>query len=87
MKRFAFAVSVPAVLALAACSGSNQDQVNNVEMNQPATDLNALSDAAANDAANAEADALGNQEQQLEDENADNTVNPSDAQEQNVSGM
>jgi hypothetical protein len=56
-------------------------------MNQPATDLNALSDAAANDAANAEADALGNQEQQLEDENADNTVNPSDAQEQNVSGM
>jgi hypothetical protein len=87
MKRFAFAVSVPAALALAACSGSNQDQVNNVEMNQPATDLNALSDAAANDAANAEADALGNQELQREDETADNTVNPSDAQEQNVSGM
>ena len=87
MKRLAFAVSGTAALMLAACSGSNQDQVNNVEMNQPATDLNALSGDAANDAANSEADALGNQEQQLEDQNADNTLNPSDAQEQNVSGM
>ena len=51
MKRLAFAVSGTAALMLAACSGSNQDQVNNVEMNQPATDLNALSGDAANDAA------------------------------------
>ena len=38
----------------------------------------------------AEDAALGNQQQQLNDENAtapDNTTNPSDAQEQNVSGM
>ena len=57
-------------------------------MNQPAADLNGLADDAANDAANAEADALGNQQDQLEQENVtDNTVNPADADEQNVSGM
>lgn len=87
MKRLAFAVAGIASLALAACSGNNQDQVNNVEMNQPEADLNALSSDAANDAANAEADALGNQQDQLENETADNTLNPSDAQEQNVAGM
>jgi len=41
---------------------------------------------AANDAANAEAAALGTQEQQLEQENAA-ASNPSDEQEQNVAGM
>jgi hypothetical protein len=85
MKRLAFAMIGTAALGLAACGGNNQDQVNNVELNQPASDLNALSGEAANDAAN-ETAALGNQQQQL-DENADNTANPSDAQEQNVSGM
>ena len=86
MKRLAFAMIGTAALGLAACGGNNQDQVNNVELNQPASDLNALSSEAANDAAN-EAAALGNQQQQLQNENADNTANPSDAQEQNVSGM
>jgi len=85
MKRLAFAMIGTAALGLAACGGNNQDQVNNVELNQPASDLNALSGEAANDAAN-EAAALGNQQEQL-NENADNTANPSDAQEQNVSGM
>ena len=58
--------------------------------NRPAPELNQLSTDAANDAANAEAAALGNQQNQLENENAaaaDNTSNPSDDQEQNVSGM
>lgn len=88
MKRLAFALAGVTALALAGCSSSNQDQVNNAEMNQPsAEDLNQLSSDAANDAANAEAAALGAQEQQLENESADNTVNPSDAQEQNVAGM
>jgi predicted component of type VI protein secretion system len=88
MKKLVFALTGVAALTLAACSSSNnQDQVNNVEMNQPASDLNALSTEAANDAANAEADALGNQVNQLENQSADNTVNPDDAQEQNVSGM
>jgi hypothetical protein len=86
MKRLVFVIGGAAFLALAGCSGGNEDQVNNAELNQPsAEDLNAL----ANDAAvNAEDQALGNQQQQLEDENAlDNGKNPSEAQEQNVSGM
>ena len=85
MKKLVFALTGTAALALAACSSNNQDQVNNAEMNQPATDLNTLSSDAANDAANVEADALGNQENQLENER--NTLSPSDAQEQNVAGM
>jgi hypothetical protein len=87
MKKLVFVVATMGALALGACSGNNQDEVSNAEMNQPATDLNALSSDAANDAANSEADALGNQQNQLENESADNTLNPSDAQEQNVSGM
>jgi outer membrane biogenesis lipoprotein LolB len=88
MKRLVFAFAGVAALTLAACSGNNQDQINNAEMNQPSADqLNQAAMDAANDAANAEAAALGAQQQQLENQNADNTVNPSDAQEQNVSGM
>jgi hypothetical protein len=87
MKKLVFALTGVASIALAACSGNNQDQVNNAEMNQPATDLNVLSSEAANDAANDEAAALGNQENQLPNQPADNTTNPDDAQEQNVAGM
>jgi hypothetical protein len=89
MKRLVFALASISALSVGACSSNNQDQVNNAEMNQPAAeDLNQSASDAANDAANAEAAALGNQEQQLENQNAaDNTANPSDAQEQNVSGM
>ena len=89
MKFHVFALTGAAALTLGACSSNNEDAVNNAEMNQPASDLNALSSDAANDAANAEAEALGAQQQQLDQENAvaDNTVNPADADEQNVSGM
>ena len=89
MKLRLLALSATAALALAACNSSNQDAVNNAELNQPAVELNDLSTDAANDAANAEAAALGEQQNQLESENAaaDNTTNPSDEQEQNVSGM
>ncbi|HKX92877.1 MAG TPA: hypothetical protein VJM15_10715 [Sphingomicrobium sp.] len=86
MRKLGFLLVGSAALATAACSGGNEDQVNNAEMNQPTPELNAL----ANDAANtAEADALGNQLNQLNQEDAvtDNTVNPADADEQNVSGM
>ena len=58
-------------------------------VNQPAAeDLNQLSTDAAN-AANSEAAALGNQQAELNSENAaaDDTTNPTDEQEQNVSGM
>ncbi len=87
MKRLAFALTGAAALALAGCSG-NQDQVNNAEMNQPSPDeLNELSNQAAMDAANAEAAALGNQEAQLNEAPPEDTTSPSDEQEQNVSGM
>ncbi|GAA4715366.1 hypothetical protein GCM10023325_09440 [Sphingomonas lutea] len=88
MKKFVFAFVGTAALALAACSGDNQDAVGNAEMNQPPAELNDLSSDAANDAAAAEAAALGTQQQQLEEQNAvDNTANPVDEDEQNVSGM
>jgi hypothetical protein len=91
MRKLAIACVGVAALGLAACSGNNQDAVNNAELNQPAVeDLNQSSMDAANAAANAEAASLGNQQAELNSENAaaeDNTVNPTDAQEQNVSGM
>ena len=90
MKLRLLALSATAALALAACNSSNQDAVDNAELNQPAVELNDLSTDAANDAANSEAAALGEQQNQLESENAaapDNTTNPTDDQEQNVSGM
>jgi hypothetical protein len=87
MKRLAFAIGGAAALALAGCSGSNQDAVNNAELNQPAAeDLNGLANDAA---ANAEDQALGNQ-QQLNDMNAaapDNGPNPTEAEEKNVDAM
>jgi hypothetical protein len=86
MKKLVFTliVSGAAALGLAACSGGNQDTVNNAELNQPAPeDLNGLANEAAN---NAEDQALGNQQ----DQNAaaeDNTVNPTDAIENNIDAM
>ena len=90
MKKFVFVATGIAALGLAACSGNNQDTVNNAEVNQPsAEDLNQMAADAANDAANAEAAALGNQQAELNSENAaaDDTTNPTDDQEQNVAGM
>ena len=87
MKRLVFLISGAAALALSACNGSNEDTVNNAELNQPAADdLNALANDAA---ANAEDQALGNQQQELNDQNAasDNGPNPSEAQEQNIDAM
>jgi hypothetical protein len=86
MKKLTFALVGTAALLTAACNRGNEDQVNNAEVNQPASDLNAL----ANDAANVanEAEALNAQAQNLANESTDdNTVNPKDADEQNVSGM
>ena len=88
MKRLTFAFVGAAALSLAACNGNTQDASERAAMKQPAAELNDLSSDAANDAANAEAAALGTQQQQLENEAvADNTTNPADADEQNVSGM
>ena len=88
MKRLAFALTGAAALTLAGCGSSNQDQVSNAELNQPAADLNEQANEAAMNAA--EDAALGNQQALLNQENAaakENVTNPSDAQEQNVSGM
>ena len=85
MKKLTFALVGTAALFTAACNRGNEDQVNNAEVNQPASDLNALANNAAN-VAN-EADALNAQAQNLANESTDNTVNPKDADEQNVSGM
>jgi hypothetical protein len=85
MKKLTFALVAAGALLTAACGGNNEDQVNNAELNQPSPELNNLASDAANNAA---ADnALGNMQQQSENASADNTVNPGDEDEQNVSGM
>jgi hypothetical protein len=86
MKKLAFTliVSGAAAFGLAACSGNNDDAVNNAELNQPAAeDLNSLANEAAN---NAQDQALGN----MQDQNAAadvNTTTPSDAVENNIDAM
>jgi hypothetical protein len=86
MNKFAFALTGAAALALSACHNSDEDVVNNVELNQPSPDmLNEEANQAALDAANAQAAAAASQ---LQDQNASaNLDNPTDDQEQNVSGM
>ena len=89
MKKLAFAIAGTAALTLAACNNSNQDAVNNAEINQPDADqLNELANQAAMDAANAQA-AANSAQNAANDVNAvvDNTVNPQEADEKNVSGM
>ena len=90
MKRLAFLTLGMAALALGACNRGNEDAVQNAELNQPeAEQLNELANQASMDAANAQAAAQANIENATTQENAaiDNTVNPQEADEQNVSGM
>jgi hypothetical protein len=89
MKRLAFVIAGTAALTLAGCNRDNQDAVQNAELNQPNADqLNELANQAAMDAANAQA-AANNALNAANELNAaaDNTVNPREADEQNVSGM
>ena len=90
MKRLVFAPIAIVAIALSACGGNNEDTLQNVEMNQPSVEqLDEHANQAALDAANAEAAALGNMQQQARDQNAsaDEPTNPTDEDEQNVSGM
>jgi predicted kinase len=68
MKKFAFAIVSAASIALAGCGGSGDDTLaENVQENMEgqADNLDALAGNAATDA---EAEALGNQAEQLRDE-------------------
>lgn len=90
MKKLVFACLGAVALLTSACSSNNADQVNNAEMNQ--TGAEQLNDLANEGANNAEAEALGTQQQQLEAQaaataNTDNTTNPVENDEQNVAGM
>jgi len=89
MKRLAFVLFGTAALALSGCHRDNEDAVQNAEVNQPSADqLNELANQAAMDAANAQASANSAQNAANElNAAADNTVNPREADEQNVSGM
>jgi hypothetical protein len=87
MKRLAFVTFATAILALAGCNRNNEDAVQNAELNQPNAELNDIANQAALDA---EAANLAAQQNRLNAENAAaqvNTVNPREADEQNVSGM
>jgi hypothetical protein len=77
MKKLGFALVGVASLALAGCGG-NSDSLNNVANIDNASNLDALSNDAANDA---EAEALGNQAAQLNEEG-----NAAAADELNASG-
>lgn len=66
MRKLGFVVVGSAALALAACGSNNADQLNEAEAQN--VEANVLNDLADN-AANAEVEALGTQEQQLEAEN------------------
>ena len=94
MKRFSLAIVGAAGLALAACSGGNDDAVN-VDANAT-SELGDLANDAANDAANSmESDTLANQAAQLNaaaddsnaSANADVPATASDDEAMNVAGM
>ena len=88
MKRLTFFIAGAAALTVSACGSSKQDQVDNAVMNQPNADqLNELANAAANDAANASAPVAVNNVDENASAPVENTTNPTDAEEQNVSGM
>ena len=72
MKKLGFVVIGAAALALVACGKNNEDQLNESEAQN--VEAGTLNDLAAN-AANAEMEALGTQQQQLEAENAATETN------------
>ncbi|QIL02872.1 hypothetical protein G7078_08800 [Sphingomonas sinipercae] len=92
MKKFNLAIAGAAMIALAGCDRGNQDQLgDNVQTDAvpPSEDLNALSDQAANIAA--EAQQLENQAAELNQEADaainDNAVGPETEADENIQGM
>lgn len=88
MNRFGFALVGAASLVLAGCGSKNDDSLNNAEAYNMSGNLDELANDAANDA---EAEALGNQAQQLQQESnlATDDLNASGTSkdEENVAGM
>ncbi|MEO6198745.1 MAG: hypothetical protein ABIO68_02245 [Sphingomicrobium sp.] len=87
---FAIAGAAALTLSVAGCTSNTDNTLNTAAVDQADSDMNAMADDAAADAANAEAVALGTQQDQLEQENAaavNAAANPTDADEQNVAGM
>lgn len=73
MKKLGFLLVGTAALVLSACGSKDADNLNEAQAQNVEAD--ALNDLAAN-AANAELEALGNQQQQLEAENSANADTP-----------
>ena len=92
MNKLTLAFAASASLAVSACSGNTEDNLGNADLTgENAAELDALADDAANDA---EAEALGNQLDQLEQEGAANTAATDElnastdtSADENVSGM
>ena len=89
MKRLAFAIVGTAALTLAACNNNNEDAVKNAELNQPEPRSQRDCQPGGDGCRQRRAAAQANIQNAAQQENAsvDNTVNPTDADEQNVSGM
>ncbi len=89
MTNTSLAAAALALLALAGCDRGKQEQLgNDVELNAaPAEDLNALSDQAAEVAA--EAQELQNQAAKLEEESdgTENAAGPETPEDENIQGM
>ena len=89
MKKTSLAAAALALLTLTACDRGKQEQLgNDVEMNAAAPeDLNALSDQAAEVAA--EAEQLQNQAAELEQESdgTENATGPETPEDENIQGM
>ena len=88
MKKISLAAAAVALLAVAGCDRGKQEQLgNDVELNAaPAEDLNALSDQAADVAA--EAQELQNQAANLEQESGtENLTGPETPADENIQGM
>lgn len=88
MKKISLAAAALGMLAASACDRGKQEQLgNDVELNaaQPAEGLNALSDQAADVAA--EAQELENQAAQIEQEATQDASGPETPADENIQGM
>lgn len=85
MNKSGLAVVAFTFLALAACGQSNQDQLNQADMNTPADNLDMLANDAANQAS--EQEVLQNQAEQLNQETTDNATGAKTPADENIAGM